>query len=235
MGSTEDKLIIAIRASDLDIVKSLFANHQINPNCHGQDDRHQWTPLGAAVNIKNPSLEMIDFLIDQGADINMPDCDGYTPIMMAVASDKRHVLQTLLEYGADPHFSSKKKSAYSSALEHKDRSLLQIIQCYPKWKKQEDNIMQHKKMVGENQFTYLFNFQAMNTTTIIVHTSFQTQSHQTMHFSDPATDMELLLQAKEELLAQNGDVNESQFKQSLQRPVRKPQTTRLSKRQGAER
>lgn len=235
MAKIEDRLILAIRANDFDTVKYLFDHHQIDPNCHGQDDRNQWTPLGAAANLKNASLDMIDFLIVQGADVNFPDCDGYTPIMMAVAPEKKQTLKMLLEYGADPHFSSAKKSAYNSALEHSDKSLLQIIQCYPKWKKQEDNIMQHKKMVGENQFTYLFNFKAMNTTTIIVHTAFQTQSHETMHFSDPATDMELLLQAKEELLAQNGEINEVQFKQSLQRPVRKPHATRISKRHGAER
>ena len=97
MGSIENQLIAAIRANDFPQVKELFANNNINPNCHGQDDRHQWTPLGAAANRKNPSVEMVDFLIAQGADINMPDCDGYTPIMMAVAPDKKHVLKALLE------------------------------------------------------------------------------------------------------------------------------------------
>ena len=235
MGSIENQLIAAIRANDFPQVKELFAEHKIDPNCHGRNKDLDWTPLVAAADHKSPSLKIIDFLVEQGADVNLADCDGYSPIMLTVKPQKKHALKRLLEYGADPHFSSEKPSAYKRALENSDKSLLQIIQCYPKWKKQEDNIMQHIKMVGQNQFTYLFNFQAMNTTTIIVHTGLQTQSHETKHFSDPATDIELLLQAKEELLAQNGEVNDVQFKQSLQRPVRKPHATRISKRHGAER
>ena len=104
--------------------------------------------------------------------------------------------------------------------------------CPPpsEWEKTDDNTIQHYKTKGQFNIVSMFNFNAMNVTTVIQDTQAEMQSHQTMHFSDAAVDITLLLQAKEEFSNQNGVLDDHAFQQSLKGPKRTVPTHRVSKR-----
>jgi ankyrin repeat protein len=60
-----------------------------------------WTPLLAAATFASP--EMIDVLLDAGADVNARDVRGMTPLMLAVATDRQNaaVIKALIGRKAD--------------------------------------------------------------------------------------------------------------------------------------
>ena len=60
-----------------------------------------WTPLTAAVSMATP--ELVKALLDAGADVNVPDVRGMTPLMLAVANDRQNidVIRLLIARGAD--------------------------------------------------------------------------------------------------------------------------------------
>jgi len=64
-----------------------------------KDDLGQ-TPLHRAVNYE--SVEIIELLIMEGADVNAINNDGESPMFMVSSYDIR-IIKLLLEYGADPN------------------------------------------------------------------------------------------------------------------------------------
>ncbi len=72
-----------------------------NPNQYGMGGLVGGTPLDFAM--EKPDVEMINLLIDEGADVNS-HADGYTPLMHAPTPE---VAKLLLDRGADPRILSK--------------------------------------------------------------------------------------------------------------------------------
>lgn len=82
-------------------------------NSTGKDGmKHDSTPLMVALKPHNGnicSLEAIRILLDHGADPNLQDSTGKTPLMYAASRD-RHVVKLLIDSGAESHLQNKKGS-----------------------------------------------------------------------------------------------------------------------------
>lgn len=63
------------------------------------DKKYQLTALQIAA-MKN-KFPMIELLLMYGANINKPDSEGNTPLMMAVANHSLEAINTLLKNGCD--------------------------------------------------------------------------------------------------------------------------------------
>ena len=99
-GSIADgnSLAFAARAGQLEIAELLLKNHApVNVLTKAPYDS---TPLLEAAGTGNKT--MIKLLLDNGADINLPDSAGNTALMAAADSGKEGIIQFLLENGADP-------------------------------------------------------------------------------------------------------------------------------------
>ncbi len=58
-------------------------------------------PLHACIALSG-NCETVRILIDQGADVNMTQAGGYTPLHQAAAAGLEELTRILLEAGADP-------------------------------------------------------------------------------------------------------------------------------------
>ena len=52
---------------------------------------------------RNKHLQLIELLIDRGADVNIPDNDKWTPLYTACYFENIEIIKLLLDYGADIH------------------------------------------------------------------------------------------------------------------------------------
>ncbi|XP_045295159.1 fibronectin type 3 and ankyrin repeat domains protein 1 isoform X1 [Leopardus geoffroyi] len=129
-GSGKDSLMLACYAGHLDVVKYLrrhgaswetrdlggcTALHwaadgghcnviewMIKDGCEvdAADTGSGWTPL-MRVSAVSGNQRVASLLIEAGADVNMKDKDGKTPLMVAVLNDHEELVQLLLDKGAD--------------------------------------------------------------------------------------------------------------------------------------
>lgn len=58
------------------------------------------TPILRAINIGN--INTIEFLLENGADPNVYDCDGNSPLSIAIASKRNDLVEILFRYNVDP-------------------------------------------------------------------------------------------------------------------------------------
>jgi ankyrin repeat protein len=85
---------IAIQNKHIKIAK-IHAPHGVDVNLPNNID---WTPLAYAID--NKRLDMVQFLIEQGAEINRI-FDGWSPLMFAIASKCEEIALFLIGSGAD--------------------------------------------------------------------------------------------------------------------------------------
>jgi quinoprotein dehydrogenase-associated probable ABC transporter substrate-binding protein len=96
-GTTVDQeLHNAALAADMGRVTYLVTKKGADVNGKGGEDGE--TPLHLAV--INGDAEMIGYLLDKHADIDVPDSDGYTPLALAAARNKTTAIRVLLARGA---------------------------------------------------------------------------------------------------------------------------------------
>jgi hypothetical protein len=86
----------AIQSGELGDLRRLLANG-LDPNAHGRRDR----PLVSIAAGRGADQAVTD-LIEAGADVNVRDVLGMTPLMWAAHSRSLAVVRTLLRAGADP-------------------------------------------------------------------------------------------------------------------------------------
>jgi len=88
----------AVRAGDLAKVKALVAG---NPKVVNEKDARGRTPLHFACDAGK--MEIIAFLIDNGADVKVTDPDGFTPLHWAASAGQAGAARALIKAGADPN------------------------------------------------------------------------------------------------------------------------------------
>jgi ankyrin repeat protein len=100
------------------------------------------TPFSAAVQsvavrskamrwgISEPRLAMVESLIDLGADINIPDAQGFTPLMHAAMAGDEIMCQLLIERGADVHIRSNDGLSVMS-MAHDSHNLFELLAAAP--------------------------------------------------------------------------------------------------------
>src|ERR1700733_10371257 len=81
---------VAVKSGDLEKVKALLKD---NPSLVNDklNALYGWTPLFLATN-----KDMVELLIENKADIEAVDSNGYTPLRWAVIKDNKEVAETLL-------------------------------------------------------------------------------------------------------------------------------------------
>jgi len=89
----ETPLMIASIEGDLPIVKTLVLQN------HARVDHIGWTPLHYACT--RGHLDVAQFLILNGANVNATSINGSTPLMMAAQSGNEELIKYLLDKGAD--------------------------------------------------------------------------------------------------------------------------------------
>ena len=62
-------------------------------------NKYGWTLLH--ITIRRDRREMVNYLLEKGADIDKVDGVGWTPLMEAIMDDKPELVKTLVDAGAD--------------------------------------------------------------------------------------------------------------------------------------
>ncbi|MBP7190516.1 MAG: ankyrin repeat domain-containing protein, partial [Rickettsiaceae bacterium] len=96
---SQEKLIQAIWANNIDEVKKLIENHEADPN---QPARFGDTPLHGAC--RGDHIEIAQFLIENGANPNQPDESGETPLHYACERGHREIAKLLIENGVNVNY-----------------------------------------------------------------------------------------------------------------------------------
>lgn len=84
-------LYVAVRKNNLEIVK-LLIKHKVDLNLIGA--------VGRTVLFDAPSPEMIQLLVDSGADIHTKDSEGRTALHLQILSSRYYCVERLLKLGA---------------------------------------------------------------------------------------------------------------------------------------
>jgi ankyrin repeat protein len=93
-------VVEAAEEGDLDKVKALIKQGR-SINEHESKVKFGWTPLIAAIYQDNTNV--VRYLIESGADLNLGDKNGETPLMWAMARGDEHVevVKDLIAHGVD--------------------------------------------------------------------------------------------------------------------------------------
>ena len=102
-----------IYKSDFELFKSTVDSLE---NINIQHEKYAWTLLHMA--IRRDESEMVKYLLDKGADINMVDGVGWTPLMEAIMDDMPHLCKMLVDAGADKTIVNQ-RGATAQMLAHK--------------------------------------------------------------------------------------------------------------------
>lgn len=94
-GTSDYKLLNAAKTGDLAQVQALMNSGDINPNVI---DSFQNSALMMAVD--NKHLHVAEYLLQHGADIQLDNKYGYTPLMQAVMRNDTKMVSMLLDKGA---------------------------------------------------------------------------------------------------------------------------------------
>jgi ankyrin repeat protein len=102
-------LLSSIAFSDVEMIKTLLEEFHTNPNIPDIDKG--FTALFSLSNInKIEKKEIVDILLEKGADVNLASHKGKTPLMLAAQFGHLWMVKKLLDNGADATLMDKNKS-----------------------------------------------------------------------------------------------------------------------------
>ncbi|MDG1437113.1 MAG: ankyrin repeat domain-containing protein [Rickettsiaceae bacterium] len=101
-------LIESIKNKDIKKVQEILKDKAINVN---EVDKYEFSALHYAV--REGLLDVVDPLIEQGAEVNLKNKSGATPLIQAVMHNRIDIAAKLLGHQADPNISD--NYGYNSA------------------------------------------------------------------------------------------------------------------------
>jgi hypothetical protein len=118
----------AVEEGDVEAVK-LCLEHGASVNCKFKDDLY--TPLHTACSSGNSdgSMEVLNLLLDEGADGNACNKWKETPLLIAANNGHRAAVEALLRHGANPSLCSEAGWSALTFAAHKVRLQLCVIVC----------------------------------------------------------------------------------------------------------
>ena len=122
----ESPFLMAAKTGQLDVVKMLL---QDGADITEWDSKH-WSALTKAVQFKH--VEVVRFLIEQGANVNIQDHWGMTPLAECAAEAEPRmedsiIAKILLDAGADPLIQSNYGDVFSIARENNRKDILEVL------------------------------------------------------------------------------------------------------------
>lgn len=100
MSNLEQELIKCAEGGDIGGVKSVLGIDLVDVN-YQTGDIGDTALIKAAYGNKGLSTEIVELLIDGGADVNLANYQGRTPLMVACLMNKPEIIKVLLERGAN--------------------------------------------------------------------------------------------------------------------------------------
>lgn len=213
-SSLGEKLINTVENGDFEGARDLVLSQNAPVN-YASDG---WTPLIKAA--YKGHMNIVRFLIEHDADPNLRSRDQWTPLWGAVTADgdRLEIIQYLLHNGANPLVRTNGKTPEVLATEKGKREALMALNESLRWQKLGPSRIQNHSIEPLFEVTRIFNFKSMNVMTVVQDRDRQTISHSEMHFSNPAVDIDLLYEAKRELLTRDGKIDERAVNDALVNP-----------------
>jgi curved DNA-binding protein CbpA len=94
-------LTTAVRSGELQKVREILANDRCHTFINSKDSRGETALVLAAQNDGDVRLEMVQSLLDAGANVNLPGESGFTAFLWAALRDDGDLLKLLIEAHAD--------------------------------------------------------------------------------------------------------------------------------------
>ena len=85
-----------------------------NPELKSVTDEYGWTTMHFAASFNR--VDILRYLLENGAEINVKDDQGYTPLLLAIETESLDAFKLLLDNGADPN--SKQIDGYNSPVSY---------------------------------------------------------------------------------------------------------------------
>ncbi|WP_341790654.1 ankyrin repeat domain-containing protein [Rickettsia endosymbiont of Polydrusus tereticollis] len=143
---TDDSLLHYIFMWELKDKAKLSLDNGADPNIKNNHDR---TPLHIVANNYEENLILVAMLLKKGALIELTDCWGFTPLLLAARSGHKEIIKLLLQYGADLNV-----IVPPSFFDKPDKSLIGLV---PDDKLELKALLQLAKACNNNDFSIIDN------------------------------------------------------------------------------
>lgn len=118
----DSPLKLAVINGQLDLVKRIIA---LNPDLDDVDNDVQTVLMHAA---QAEQEEILNFLLESGADIHKRNRFGYTPLLVAIVNSKNNTAKILIEKESREHIDDKDAAGYSALIHATSRGLTELTQ-----------------------------------------------------------------------------------------------------------
>ncbi len=124
----ESDLLKACRERNFPELKRLV---KLNVNCNVREQYHfGYTPLLTLTTGENPAPEMVEFLLQHGADPNLCTSNGFPPLYFPARCDLRETVRVLLKYGAKPDYAPSGYTPLSTAVDFRRKDIVKMLLAY---------------------------------------------------------------------------------------------------------